>query len=572
LKEAFKKFKFLLTKNQIFGIKVLFTLLIFGMLFESGLLYLLIPVIKLITDEEYFIGFKETYFSQFDLINSLDYSQFIVYAITFIILAFLFKNIFLMILTYKQNNFTANLTSNLSVRIFQTFLEKKYSFFVKINSSELLKNLQIDVGYFGALSQSLVSFIIELFLSLAVIFSLIYLEPESAFIAGSTIIISAFIYYLTTRNKLKKIGQKRSVFEKNVAKVIMEGVQGIKDLKIYNKEEDFLNELSGKEYGKARLIAIFNTLNQVPRLIFEFIGILAIMTIIIYKLNFADNRTNLYVTIGLFVAATFKLLPSINRIIGSLQNINYHKATLDILYDVFKNHVKEEKKLKKIHFLNEIALRNVSFSYERGKPILDNLNLTIKKGEFIGLMGQSGVGKSTLVDILIGLFDIDKGNILVDGSEISELYRYNIVGYIPQQITLFDASILKNITLESDEKKINLENIKNAIELSGLREFVENSSDGLNTIVGEKGAQISGGQIKRLGIARALYNNPEILIFDEATSALDKKTEDKFLKQVNKLKTKKTMIFISHDVNCFKYCDRVYELDLGKLKKVEIEK
>lgn len=542
------------------------------MLFESGLLYLLIPVIKLITDEEYFIGFKETYFSQFDLINSLDYSQFIVYAITFIILAFLFKNIFLMILTYKQNNFTANLTSNLSVRIFQTFLEKKYSFFVKINSSEVVKNLQIDVGYFGALSQSIVSFIIELFLSLAVIFSLIYLEPESAFIAGSTIIISAFIYYLTTRNKLKKIGQKRSVFEKNVAKVIMEGVQGIKDLKIYNKEEDFLDELSGKEYGKARLIAIFNTLNQVPRLIFEFIGILAIMTIIIYKLNFADDRTNLYVTIGLFVAATFKLLPSINRIIGSLQNINYHKATLDILYDVFKNHVKEEKKLKKIHFLNEIALRNVSFSYERGKPILDNLNLTIKKGEFIGLMGQSGVGKSTLVDILIGLFDIDKGNILVDGSEISELYRYNIVGYIPQQITLFDASILKNITLESDEKKINLESIKNAIELSGLKEFVENSSDGLNTIVGEKGAQISGGQIKRLGIARALYNNPEILIFDEATSALDKKTEDKFLKQVNKLKTKKTMIFISHDVNCFKYCDRIYELDLGKLKKVEIEK
>ena len=173
MKEALKKFKFLLTKNQIFGIKVLFTLLIFGMLFEAGLLYLLIPVIKLITDEEYFIGFKETYFSQFDLINSLDYSQFIVYAITFIILAFLFKNIFLMILTYKQNNFTANLTSNLSVRIFQTFLEKKYSFFVKINSSEVVKNLQIDVGYFGALSQSIVSFIIELFLSLAVIFSLI---------------------------------------------------------------------------------------------------------------------------------------------------------------------------------------------------------------------------------------------------------------------------------------------------------------------------------------------------------------------------------------------------------------
>ena len=332
------------------------------MCFESGLLYLLIPVIKLITDEEYYIGFKERYFSEIEIINSLDYSQFIFFAITMIVLAFLAKNIFLMILTYRQNQFTANLTSNLSVRVFRTFLENKYSFFVNFISSEVIKILQIVVSYFGALTQSLLSFIIELFLSLAVILSLIYLETESAIIAGSTIIISAYIYYLSTRNKLKLIGKRRSNFEKNVAKIVMEGIQGIKDQKIYNKENDFLEDLSNKEYGKAKLLAICNTLNQVPRLIFEFIGILAIMTIIIYKLNFVDDKTNLFVTIGLFVAATFKLLPSINRIIGSLQNINYHKTTLDILFNVFKDHITPIQEMKKIKFSNEIELKDVSLS------------------------------------------------------------------------------------------------------------------------------------------------------------------------------------------------------------------
>ena len=361
------------------------------MCFESGLLYLLIPVIKLITDEEYYIGFKERYFSEIEIINSLDYSQFIFFAITMIVLAFLAKYFF-NDFDISTKSIHSNLTSNLSVRVFRTFLEKNI-LFVNINSSEVIKNLQIDVSYFGALTQSLLSFIIELFLSLAVILSLIYLETESAIIAGSTIIISAYIYYLSTRNKLKLIGKRRSNFEKNVAKIVMEGIQGIKDLKIYNKENDFLEDLSNKEYGKAKLLAIYNTLNQVPRLIFEFIGILAIMTIIIYKLNFVDDKTNLFVTIGLFVAATFKLLPSINRIIGSLQNINYHKTTLDILFNVFKDHITPIQEMKKIKFLNEIELNDVSFSYEKDKAVLHNLNLTIKKGEFIGLMGKSGVGK-----------------------------------------------------------------------------------------------------------------------------------------------------------------------------------
>ena len=572
MKEAYKKFKFLLTKNQLLGIKILFILIGFGMILEATLLYLLIPVIKLITNENYFISIKKDYFSKIETLNSLDYNEFIIIAISTIIIAFLIKNLFLILLTFKQNHFTANLTSNLSIRIFKTFLEKKYSFFIKKNSSEIIKNIQVDIGYFGALSQSVLSFIIELFLSLAVIISLVFLETESAIIAGSIIIISALIFYLITKNKIKRFGNLRSNFEQNVAKIILEGIQGIKDLKIYSKEEDFINEMSKEEYGKARVTAIFNTLNQTPRLIFEFIGILSIMIIIIYKLNFVEDKTNLYVTIGLFVTATFKLLPSINRIVGSLQNINYFKASLDILYNVLKDHKTVEKNLKNINFSKEIELKSINFFYEKDKKVLKNLNLKIRKGEFVGLMGKSGVGKSTLVDILIGLLDTQEGKILIDGMSISDLYRYNIVGYIPQQITLFDTNILKNITLESEENKINKVMLQNAIELSGLQEFLDESVAGLKTIVGEKGAQISGGQIKRLGIARALYNNPEILIIDEATSALDKKTENDFLNQIKKLKNKKTIVFISHDINCLRDCDKLYELTEGQIKLIDVKK
>ena len=542
------------------------------MVFESSLLYLLIPIIKLITDEEYFISFNDSYFSQIDFINSLDYNTFVLVAMSFLVFTFLIKNLYLIILTYRQNLFTSNLSANLSIRIFKSFLEKKYSFFIEKNSSELIKNMQIDVQNFSALSQSILTFVIELFLSLAVIFSLIYLEPESAIIAGLTIIISALTYYFLTRDKIEKIGSIKNLFEKNVTKVILESIQGIKILKIYNKEKDFLDDMSGKEYGKAKIIGSFNTLHQIPRLIFEFIGILSIITIIAYKLYYVGDRTNLFVTIGLFVAATFKLLPSINRIVGSLQQINYYKDSLGILYNIIKNHKYSKKKLEKIKFSDKIELNEISFSYVKENKILDNLNLKINKGEFVGLMGKSGAGKSTLVDLLIGLLEIQKGKLLVDGKSISELFRYNIVGYIPQQVTLFDTNILNNITLESNKKEINQVMVKKAIELSGLKDFINSSPLGLDTLVGEKGVQISGGQIKRLGIARALYNNPEILIFDEATTALDKKTESDFLNQICKLKGEKTMILISHDINCFKDCDKVYQLTNGKTKIVQVEK
>lgn len=572
MKDSFLKFRFLLTKNQMLGVKILLALLGIGMIFESGLLYLLIPVIKLITDEEYFISFSDTYFSEIDFINSLDYNTFVLTAMTFLVFTFLIKNLYLIILTYRQNLFTSNLSANLSIRIFKTFLEKKYSFFIEKNSAELIKNMQIDVPNFSALSQSILTFVVELFLSLAVIFSLLYLEPVSAIIAGLTIIISALTYYLITRNKIEKIGSIKNLFEKNVTKVILESIQGIKILKIYNKEKDFLDDMSGKEYGKAKIIGSFNTLHQIPRLIFEFIGILSIIIIIAYKLYFIADKTNLFVTIGLFVAATFKLLPSINRIVGSLQQINYHKDSLDILYNILKNHNYTPKNLKKIDFSNNIELDNISFSYEKENKILDNLSLKINKGEFIGLMGKSGAGKSTLVDLLIGLLEVQKGQILVDGKSISELFKYNIVGYIPQQVTLFDTNILNNITLEASKKGINQKMVEEAIKLSGLKEFIDSSSLGTDTIVGEQGVQISGGQIKRLAIARALYNNPEILIFDEATSALDKKTESDFLNQICKLKGEKTMILISHDINCFRDCDKVYKLTKGQTKLIQVEK
>lgn len=571
MKELYNKIKFLLTRNQFIGVKILFVLIGLGMIFEAGLLYLLIPVIKLITSKEYFEVMKNDYLTEIEVLNLLNYNQFVFFAIAMVISAFFIKNLFLIILTYKQNHFTVNLTSNLSIRIFKTFLEREYSFFIKKNSSEIIKNIQVDINYFGALTQSLLSFIVELFLCIAVIIALLLLETESAIIAGSTIIFSAFIFFVFSKNKIKVFGNLRSIYEKDVSKIILEGIQGIKELKIYNKEDDFVEEMSEKEYKKARITSIFYTLNQIPRLIFEFVGILAIMIIIIYKLNYEDDITNLYVTIGLFITATFKLLPSINRIIGSLQNINYFKASLDILYNVIKDSNNEKFKLNEIKFKRNIKLKNLNFFYEKENYILKDLNLKINKGEFIGLMGKSGVGKSTFVDILIGLLEMTDGEILVDDKSISELYRYNIVGYIPQQIVLFDTSILKNITLESNLKKINYEKVDRAIELSGLKEFIDDSLSGINTIVGEKGGQISGGQIKRLGIARALYNNPEILIFDEATSALDKKTEKIFLNQIKKLKKEKTIIFISHDINCMKDCDKIYELTSGNLKLINAE-
>jgi ABC-type multidrug transport system fused ATPase/permease subunit len=276
------------------------------------------------------------------------------------------------------------------------------------------------------------------------------------------------------------------------------------------------------------------------------------------------------------VGATFRLLPSINRILSSLQNIKYYKSSLEIisneLVGASKNLNEKEILVGEIDFKKSLELKHISFSYKDNNPILENIDLKINKGELIGIIGQSGAGKTTLINIIVGLLTQNSGKIFLDGNELSHdkinLWKCKI-GYVPQDVYLIDDTIEKNIAFGIDADKINSQNIEKSISQSQLKSFINQLPNGINTIVGERGVQISGGQRQRIGIARALYNDAEFLVLDEATSSLDVETETEFINAVLSLKRNKTILIITHRLSTIENCDKIFKIDKGELKQTK---
>ena len=278
-----------------------------------------------------------------------------------------------------------------------------------------------------------------------------------------------------------------------------------------------------------------------------------------------------FTLVAVYSAAAFRLIPSVNRIIFNFQFILNNSAGIEILKDQIN--IKADKIYfdnQEISFSKKIKLRNLNFSYNQKNKILNDLCLDINKNEFIGIKGVSGSGKTTLIDLISGLKDIQGGSITVDDKKIdfrSTSWRKKI-GYITQKTTILDESIKKNIIFGDDLNNLNETEINNVVKLSKLDEFIKKQTNGINTIIGENGARISGGQVQRIGIARSLYFKPEILIMDEPTNSLDKNTEKEFLSGIKDIKGKVTIIMVSHSEITKDYCDSVYELIDGKLTKL----
>ena len=565
------KLKQILSNKQIYGLIILVFLLLIGTVLESFALLSLIPILELILDKNNVQVFKTNIIQYTDLFQNLAYVDFVTLTCIIIVFIYFFKSAYLSLLTFKQNSFISNLNADLSKRLFKKILKKEYLFFTEKNSSEIIKYFQVDLAYFGGLCQAYLSLFIDLLLSLSVILTVFFIEPNVALISASVIIPLSGLYLLFSKRFLNKIGNERTIIDAKISKSIIEGINGIKEIKINNLEGYLINQLFKNENKRAKILTWYNTLNQIPRNIFEFIAILTIIIVIIYKI-YANDSNPLLSTLGIFVAATFRLLPSVNRIISSIQSISFFKGSFDIVYKLFSdiNNSSKEVNLNKIKFKSDLELVNLKFSYNNEIKILQNLNLKISKGDFIGFMGESGSGKSTLVNIILGLIQPDSGKIKIDGNQHKTLYKYkNFASYIPQDVFLFDESISNNIVLDENKEVKSNTRLSDVIRKANLDKFISQLPFGLETKVGERGAKLSGGQIKRLAIARALYSNPELLIFDEATSALDLKTENTFLDEISLLKKTKTIIFISHNLQSLRDCDKVYKLEKGCLNRIK---
>lgn len=565
---ALKKLNFILTKRQRLSLLVLSGLLFLGMVLEIFGLGVLIPGISILLDpltfEKYPVLSKLTLFFGLETQN-----QFIVFSLALILLIYFVKTIFLVILSYKQNSFLSRLSAYISNTLFELYMYQPYIFHTSVNSSLLIRNLQTEVTYLSIFCQALLNLVIEGAILIGIIIMLIFIEPAGAISVGLFFGLSSYVFFFFSKKRMKKWGDMRQELDGYNSKLIIEGLGGIKNIKILGKESFFTSIFLKNNSLKADIHGKNNTLNLLPRYYLEFLSVFGLLIFISVLLYLEKDLASLIVTLGVFVAATFRMMPSLNKLIAGFQSLKYYKSSLDVLYTEF-NTLKPTKFKSQapieFDFTKEIHLNAISFSYHREQDsILNNVSLSIKPGEVIGLVGPSGSGKTTLIDLLLGFYSPTAGDINIGNHSIyNDIYSWQRkIGYVSQNIFLLDGSIKSNIALGLKDTEINSDKLENALKLAQLESFVNNLPIGVDTRVGEMGVQLSGGQRQRIGIARALYNNPPIIVLDEATSALDTKTESGVMDSIKQLKGLKTIIIIAHRLKTLKICDKIYKIDNG---------
>ena len=567
----FKKIIFLLTSRQKKQLVFLGFALLIGVLLEMLGLGILLPVIGILLDQDIFDKFPilEQFFMLF---GEPTQTQVVVIGMLTLVFFYLFKAFFLSFLAFFQSLFTAELTADIANKLFYGYLTSPYSFHIKKNTAELLRNVQNEVGQFSWLTHSIITLVVEFSIICGVIFTLLIIEPIGSLSVISFLSISIIIFHLFTKNKLTLWGIIRQSNLTKMNQHILQGLGGIKVVKYLGKEKYFLNKFSVHNDISKNIQTKITFMGQLPRLYLEFLCVFGLSALIIVMTVQGKPIEVLLPTIGVFAVAAFRMLPSANRILSSINMLKYSTPIVDLIYNEFLMFNKNEKLLfnkkdENFIFNKKISLSNIKFSYDKDY-VINDITINIKKGNIIGLIGESGSGKSTLVDLILGLFNPSSGTIKVDDKDISNNLKgwQKNIGYVPQSIYLNDDTIKNNVAFGVSENDIDEEKVINALKSAQLYKFVSSMENGINSSVGERGVSFSGGQKQRIGIARALYNNPSLLIFDEATSALDVSTEAEIMNTIFKFKKNKTIIMIAHRLSTVKKCDLIYKITKGKIE------
>ena len=570
----YKKLRKLIPSSQHKKLALLVFLLFVGMAFEVLGIGVLLPILTAILNPEILLT-NDISTSILDFFKITDKEQIIKIALASLLIIYFFKSAFLIFLSHFQNRFISNLSAFLSNKLFTNYLNQGYKFHVDRNSSDLIKNFQVEITYFSNFLVSTISLLTEATLAFSVIITLFFIEPFGTLVVMLFFGLSSLLFYQFTKKRTTQWGKIREEIDRKISKTVLETLTGIKEVILLGKQYFFQEKLEQNNSIKASMSTKALTLRQIPRYYLELLSVFSLIFFIFIMLAQNKNIENVMVTLGVFVAATFRILPSINRILGSLQNIKFYKSSIDLLYEEFDVVIYENKlsghNRKRTKLNKYIKVNDVSFSYEGiDKIILDQVSFKLEAGSTTGIIGVSGSGKSTLINIIVGLFHPTSGEILIDEefnihSDICSWQE--AIGYVSQDVFLSDESIIMNVAFGTNQEKIDVELIDKVLKQAQLTELIESLPQGYHTKVGERGVQLSGGQRQRIGIARALYRQPDVLILDEATSALDIKTEQDIMTSIDSLKGQLTIIIVTHRLITLKNCDDIYSLKEGKLNK-----
>lgn len=566
----------ILDKKDKINLVVLFFMTIVAMCLEVFSIVAILPLIQEFLSSENKFTFLSNikYFEQYELINIL---------ILIFVLIHLFKFFYLFLFHYLQHSYVNNLSAKLTSRLFTNYLYKSYEFHTQKKTSIMIRNLITETKLLcSTFINPIFVLIIEIVILSGIIIFLFLYQSKLSLIIGLVFIVFITIYLFLFKKKFLNWGKSRQSLNNLSLKISLDGLTGIKDIMIYYKENYFRRIFDKNEKEFAIVAKLYSTFQQLPRLVFEFIIILFLIFLVIYlKANDAPNN-NIIEIIGVYAAASIRFIPSTSRIIGSFQQLRFGIAALNAIInenmlkkEYYDNISKERKTEAIVQFKDSIELKDVSFHYEnkRDNLIFKKLNLKIEKNQIIGIFGPSGSGKSTFVDLLCGLLLPTSGSIILDGKNIKkQINLRGLFAYVPQSVFLLNDTIKNNIVFGNEKSDVDKIKLDNSIKLSQLSEYIKELSEGIETLAGERGSMLSGGQIQRIGIARAIYNQSEILIFDESTNALDEVSESKILEQIKNLKKIKTIIMISHKISNLKICDKIYEIQDQNLRLKTIDK
>ena len=503
------------------------------------------------------------------------YRRFVVLMCVLLILIFIFKSVYMFFLIYVQNRFIRNRHVELTRRLFQSYIYKPYEYFFKKNTAELQRNVNSLVhAAVNGLFMSGLSLLTELVVIVFILTLLFIIDPVSTL--GITVVLggTVLLIYHVLKNKLSRSAVKQNVHGINMVKLVNEGLGCIKDIKVLGRESNFLSSYKASGAIYAKQTAFYNLVQQAPRLLIETIAVSGLILIVVINTLRSPDMNAALPVIALFGMAAIRVMPSLNRIMQQITAIRYNSVFFDRIYPDLREATNKQfqqsgnQNIAPLKFEEKIEISGLTYRYpETEAVVLDDVRLSIARGEAVGIVGSSGAGKTTFVDILLGLLMPEKGSILVDGADIRDnlaAWRKNI-GYVPQHIFIVDDTVAANVALGVSRDKIDREKVWAALETANLKSFVLSLADGADTVVGEKGVRFSGGQQQRLGIARALYDNPDVLVLDEATSALDTESEKVISEAIAAIGSAKTMVIIAHRLNTLEKCDTIYKVEDGKM-------
>lgn len=490
-----------------------------------------------------------------------------------LVAAFIFKAFWGIYSQRRIVLFTSSFAVRLKMRLMTGYQNAAYLFHLKQNSAYLINKVSLADSFSNSVLSTSLNMLSSLLVVIGVIGCLIVIHPVVTLFLGIMIGLIVLLYELLIKNSVVKMGKTMAISGGEINKSVLQALGGLKEVRVLGRESFFLNKIKTVAEGYSNALSTYNSLQLIPRYAVESAASIFLVSLVLGALLFGTSPVNMIPTLGVFAAACIRLLPTLSQLIGQFSQLRSSGYATGVLFDEidaieneYKTNLTSSDSENKTRF-QTFSLRDVSFHYAGAKSnALHDINLTVHRGQSIGLIGSSGAGKSTLVSVMLGLITPSAGQVLIDEKPITDLRSWlNNFAYIPQSIFLLDETLKRNIAMGTPDDEIDDAKLKNAIEMAQLSHVVSELPDGVDTLIGENGVRLSGGQRQRVALARALYYEREIIVMDEATSSLDNETEHEVINSIKRLHGVKTLIVIAHRLSTIQHCDVVYKLEKGSI-------